>query len=56
MEKARAIFILYRHPMQYGGRLVGRALTFLLKDGKRLLPSTAILTMQCKWGGFGEIP
>ena len=30
--------------MRYWGRLVGRALTLLLKEGKRLLPSSAILT------------
>ena len=45
--KQRVLFSHYRHPMRYWGRLVGRALTLLLKEGKRLLPSTAILTTRC---------
>ena len=43
----RVLFSHYRHPMRYWGRLVGRALTLLLKEGKCFLPSTAILTTTC---------
>ena len=45
--KQRVLFSYYNHPLRSHGRPVGRALSLLLREAKRLIPSTAILTTQC---------
>ena len=45
--KQRVLFSYYNHPLCSHGRLVSRALSLLLREAKRLIPSTAILTTQC---------
>ena len=56
--KQRVLFSYYRHPLRYYGRLVGRALTLLLREAKALLGSILILSTSCvtrfvnRWNGW----
>ena len=45
--KQRILFTYHKHPLKYRGKLVGRALSLLLKEAKRVLPGNLILTTAC---------
>ena len=45
--KQRVLFSYYSHPLRRYGRRVGRCLTLLLKEAKKYIPSTGILSTQC---------